>query len=350
MSSFTGRAGCRLSGRTSGQSVTRRGQARVGRPWPQVPIRPPEGKYSDDERTNGSARRRRAGGHSRQRGNGHVAGTPRRAKGVRHAGAHDVRATRSSLVLPAPPHRRHPAKTSAARRATRDERRRTFPGDGGIDHADAVTTHAITIDAPPERVWAWLVQVGWGRGQWYTPRWVDRLRFPKNGPSAERLVPELQELELGDRVLDGPPELNCSFIVEQVVPNRSLVSHSREHLPPGWAERGWVDRLGLVLPARRPRRRENEVPVPKPVPSRAAVGSRLLPRRHHPCGLRHVAANAPWRTGTRRADHATGSRSGEKPAAASTCHSVLGMMDGGEITAPWVPPTDTGSSQASWLP
>ena len=128
--------------------------------------------------------------------------------------------------------------------ATRDERRRTFPGDEGIDHADAVTTHAITIDAPPERVWAWLVQVGWGRGQWYTARWVDRLLFPKNCPSAERLVPELQELEVGDRVLDGPPELKCSFIVEQVVPNRSLVLHSREHLPPGWAERGgsidWV--------------------------------------------------------------------------------------------------------------
>jgi hypothetical protein len=128
--------------------------------------------------------------------------------------------------------------------ATPGERRRTLPGDEAIDHPDAVTTHAITIDAPPERVWAWLVQVGWGRGQWYTARWVDRLLFPKNGPSAERLDPELQHLAVGDRLLDGPPELKCSFIVEQVVPNRSLVLHSREHLPPGWTEMGgsidWV--------------------------------------------------------------------------------------------------------------
>jgi hypothetical protein len=128
--------------------------------------------------------------------------------------------------------------------ATPDERRRTFPGEEGLGHPDAVTTHAITIDAPPERVWAWLVQIGWGRGQWYTARWVDRLLFPNNGPSAERLVPELQKLEVGDRVLDGPPELQCSFIVEQVVPNQSLVLRSGEHLPPGWAEKGgsidWV--------------------------------------------------------------------------------------------------------------
>jgi len=39
-----------------------------------------------------------------------------------------------------------------------------------------VTTHAITIDAAPEDVWPWLVQMGWQRCQWYTARWVDRLR------------------------------------------------------------------------------------------------------------------------------------------------------------------------------
>ena len=40
-----------------------------------------------------------------------------------------------------------------------------------------VTNHAITIDAPPEDVWPWMVQMGWGRGGWYTARWVDRLLF-----------------------------------------------------------------------------------------------------------------------------------------------------------------------------
>jgi hypothetical protein len=121
--------------------------------------------------------------------------------------------------------------------ATRDERHRRLPGDHLCVNPQAVTTHAITIDAPPTRVWPWLAQMGWGRGQWHTARWVDRLLFPDNGPSAERLVPEWQDLKLGDRVLDGSPDKHCSFVVAELEPNRHLVLHSREHLPPQWQER-----------------------------------------------------------------------------------------------------------------
>ena len=121
--------------------------------------------------------------------------------------------------------------------ATRDECEGPMPGDDLVDRADFQTTHAITIDAPPDAVWPWLVQMGWGRAQWYTARWVDRLLFPNNGPGAEVIVPELQHLAVGDRVLDGPPEANCVFVVDAIEPDRHLVLHSTEHLPPGWAER-----------------------------------------------------------------------------------------------------------------
>jgi hypothetical protein len=74
--------------------------------------------------------------------------------------------------------------------ATRIERTKALPGDALIDEPLVVrTTHAITIAAPPEHVWPWLAQMGWGRGGWYTARWVDRLLFPANGPSAARIVP-----------------------------------------------------------------------------------------------------------------------------------------------------------------
>ena len=121
--------------------------------------------------------------------------------------------------------------------SSRAERHRTLPGDQLCGDPQARTTHAITIDAAPERVWPWLVQMGWGRGQWYTARWVDRLLFPHNGPSADRIHPEFQQLAVGDRVLDGPPDLHCGFTVEQLRKNGHLVLRSHEHLPPGWAER-----------------------------------------------------------------------------------------------------------------
>jgi len=125
-------------------------------------------------------------------------------------------------------------RTYGSRRA---EGRKSLPGDALCAEPDIVTTHAVTIDAPPEHVWPWLVQIGWGRGQWYTARWVDRVLFPNNGPSSDVLVPEWQRLAVGDRILDGPPEAGCAFVVDDLDPPRHLVLHSTEHLPPGWGDR-----------------------------------------------------------------------------------------------------------------
>ena len=127
--------------------------------------------------------------------------------------------------------------------ATRAERYRRLPGDDLTGHPIAVTTHAITINAPPERIWPWLVQMGWHRGAWYTAEWVDRLLFPANNPSADRLIPGFQHVKVGDRIPDGPPEGGCEFTVAQLDTHSHLVLHSAQHLPPGWQERfgAWID-------------------------------------------------------------------------------------------------------------
>jgi hypothetical protein len=96
----------------------------------------------------------------------------------------------------------------------------------------------VTIDAPPDRVWPWLTQMGWHLGGYYTPGWVDRLLFPANWPSLGRLDPLLvRDLEVGDTVPDGPPG-TAEFVVAEVHPPSTLVLHSTSHLPPGWREHG----------------------------------------------------------------------------------------------------------------
>jgi len=156
--------------------------------------------------------------------------------------------------------------------ATEAERRSRLPGDELLPDATTRTTHAITIDAPPHAVWPWLVQMGWGRAGWYTYRWVDRLlfpgrgaaeaparvsrdaKFPANGPSADRILPEHQVLQVGDRIPDGPPEADCWFTVERLDVNRTLVLRSTTHVPAAWRERrdvamDWVWSWRLTEPA-----------------------------------------------------------------------------------------------------
>ena len=79
----------------------------------------------------------------------------------------------------------------------------TLPGDEVEPAATAVTTRAIRIDAPPAAVWPWLVQMGYRRGGWYAIDALERLIGAGDfltGGSADRVVPELQDLAVGDRV------------------------------------------------------------------------------------------------------------------------------------------------------
>jgi hypothetical protein len=49
----------------------------------------------------------------------------------------------------------------------------SLPGDEVISHPMVEWTRGVTVHTTPERVWPWLVQMGYGRGGWYTPEWVD---------------------------------------------------------------------------------------------------------------------------------------------------------------------------------
>ena len=101
--------------------------------------------------------------------------------------------------------------------ATDAEVDRAYPGADLIPGGERSATMAVTIEAPPARVWPWLVQMGTDRAGWYS--W-DRLdnwgRF-----SAERIHPEWQEISLGDR-LWGTPDGSQSWEVAALEPERFL--------------------------------------------------------------------------------------------------------------------------------
>jgi hypothetical protein len=85
----------------------------------------------------------------------------------------------------------------AALGATAEEAVRPLPGDHVVAKADYLATRAITINAPPQDVWPWLVQIGSGRAGWYTYDRLDNAGVP----SAIEIVPDLQHLQVGDVVM-----------------------------------------------------------------------------------------------------------------------------------------------------
>ncbi|HTX70890.1 MAG TPA: SRPBCC family protein [Thermoleophilia bacterium] len=67
-------------------------------------------------------------------------------------------------------------------------------GDELVVPATFLSTRAISIAAPPEAVWPWIVQMGYGRGGFYTYDLIDNGGYP----SADRVLDEFQQFEVGD--------------------------------------------------------------------------------------------------------------------------------------------------------
>jgi hypothetical protein len=86
-----------------------------------------------------------------------------------------------------------------------------MPGDDLFPRAQYRSTRAITIAAPPDEVWPWLVQVGCLRAGWYSDDLLDDLARP----SARVIVPALQDLHVGMRVPMAPtPSETSSFAID----------------------------------------------------------------------------------------------------------------------------------------
>lgn len=108
--------------------------------------------------------------------------------------------------------------------ATAAERRRSLPGDELVPAPAVQSTRAVTIAAPAADVWSWLVQLGQGRGGFYSYDWLENLAGC-DLLSADRIHPEWQNVRAGDfiRAMPATAMPEAGWRVARLDAGRALV-------------------------------------------------------------------------------------------------------------------------------
>lgn len=81
--------------------------------------------------------------------------------------------------------------------ATSAELEKSLPGDNLVPDATMQTTKGLTVNARPEEIYPWLLQIGVDRGGMYSYDWLENL-FGLNVHTVDTIVPEYQNAQVGD--------------------------------------------------------------------------------------------------------------------------------------------------------
>jgi hypothetical protein len=109
--------------------------------------------------------------------------------------------------------------------ATDEEVKGVWPGDEVSPGATSVNTHAVTINAPKEAVWPWLVQIGQDRAGFYSYSWLENL-VGASIHNIDRIVPEFQERRVGDTVWLAPKHRyagEARLVIARLDPGEAIV-------------------------------------------------------------------------------------------------------------------------------
>ncbi|MDQ2907205.1 MAG: hypothetical protein M3Y81_27175, partial [Chloroflexota bacterium] len=109
--------------------------------------------------------------------------------------------------------------------ATDEELERRMSGDEVVKHPTSNATRAVTIQARPEEIWPWLVQIGQGKAGYYSYERMENL-FGLKMKNAEGINPAWQSLQVGD-IIPAEPS-GKGFKVYAREPERALVLGGRE--------------------------------------------------------------------------------------------------------------------------
>jgi hypothetical protein len=104
-----------------------------------------------------------------------------------------------------------------------------LPGDELVPEPKLKATHAVTIQASPEKVWPWLVQMGQGRAGFYSYEFVENRMLGLNIENVNRVLPEYQGLKVGDLIPMSPD--GFGFPVAILEPNHAMVLFGDTRIP-----------------------------------------------------------------------------------------------------------------------
>jgi hypothetical protein len=189
--------------------------------------------------------------------------------------------------------------------ATPSDLARVMAGDSLLPDPTYSGTTAIIVNAAPEHIWPWLVQIGYQRGGLYSYDWLDRLFGYLDRPSATRILPEFQHLAVGDTI---PMGQGPSWPVAVVEPNRALVLDMRNMVG-----LDWVWQFGLY-PVDETRTRL----VSRSRVRARAIWARLLTHAIEPAGFlmtRRMLLGLKQRSEAQRAASIRETRANQRPAA-----------------------------------
>jgi len=97
-----------------------------------------------------------------------------------------------------------------------------LPGDEFVPDPNLDSTRAITIQAPVSMVWPWLIQMGQGRGGLYTYERLENL-VGCEMKNADNIIPEFQDIQVGDKVRLVPEGGDLYFLVSAIEPGRAII-------------------------------------------------------------------------------------------------------------------------------
>lgn len=113
--------------------------------------------------------------------------------------------------------------------ATESESARLLPGDELVPHPRVKYTRGITIENTPDKIWPWLAQIGQDRGGLYSYEQLENL-VGCDIRNADRILPEFQQIKIGDRVKLGPTGYPY-YTVLGVKANEALILAAADVIP-----------------------------------------------------------------------------------------------------------------------